>query len=103
VCVDGGGGRVLLESFFTREEFASPFRPSPQTAASGITSVLAPSGVQAAKMQRARDLSAQLKTLLLLGLRAKEFERTAIDAIISEITAIGESEKDGDRDIQTYT
>lgn len=73
-----------------------------QTAASGITSVLAPSGIQAAKMQRARDLSAQLKTLLLLGLRAKDFERTTIDAIISEITAIGESEKDGDRGIQTY-
>jgi len=92
------GGRVLLESFPPERNL----NQNAQTAASGITSVLAPSGIQAAKMQRARDLSAQLKTLLLLGLRAKEFERTTIDAIISEISAIGESEKDGDRGIQTY-
>lgn len=54
-----------------------------------MASAIAPSGLQTSKSGRARELSAELKILLLQGLEAKAFERDTIDAIISEITAIG--------------
>eukprot|EP00802_Teleaulax_amphioxeia_P021644 Tamp_22014.p1 GENE.Tamp_22014~~Tamp_22014.p1 ORF type:complete len:257 (-),score=51.55 Tamp_22014:342-1013(-) len=61
-----------------------------KSAATGLTRVIAPSGRPARSApQRASELSAELKKLLLQGLGGQDFDRASIDALISELTAIG--------------
>ena len=57
-----------------------------KTAASGVTSVIAPSRAQ---RSTAAQLSDQLKQLLLQGLETKDFDRAAIDPLIAQVASIG--------------
>jgi hypothetical protein len=58
-----------------------------RNAATGVASVIAPGGGM--KGKDAVELSTRLKELLLEGLETKDFDRTGIDALISEISGIG--------------